>query len=78
PQTLRAWTPWLYAASIFLLLVVAAIGEVRSGSKRWLNLGVMSFQPSELLKLTMPMMVAWYLHPRQLPPSWKDIIAVGI
>jgi rod shape determining protein RodA len=37
----------------------------------------MRFQPSELLKLTMPMMVAWYLHPRQLPPSWKDIVVVG-
>src|SRR6185437_6496917 len=49
-----------------LLLVVAILGEGR-GSVRWLDLGVMRFQPSELLKLTMPMMVAWYLHPRQLP-----------
>lgn len=78
PPVLRSWTPWLFAASVVLLLMVAAFGEVRSGSKRWLNLGVMSFQPSELLKLTMPMMVAWYLHPRQLPPRWKDIIMVGI
>src|SRR5579859_3581591 len=78
PSVLRGWTPWLYAGSVALLLVVAALGEVRSGSKRWLDLGVLSFQPSELLKLTMPMMVAWYLHPRQLPPSWKNIIAVGI
>jgi rod shape determining protein RodA len=37
----------------------------------------MRFQPSELMKLTMPMMVAWYLHPRQLPPGWKDIAVVG-
>ncbi|WP_266170573.1 rod shape-determining protein RodA [Dyella subtropica] len=78
PAVLRGWTPWLYAGSIALLLVVATLGQVRSGSKRWLDLGVLSFQPSELLKLTVPMMVAWYLHPRQLPPSWKDIIAVGI
>ncbi|WP_266184267.1 rod shape-determining protein RodA [Dyella humicola] len=78
PTVLRSWTPWLYAASVALLLVVAALGQVRSGSKRWLDLGVMSFQPSELLKLTMPMMVAWYLHSRQLPPRWKDIIVVGI
>jgi rod shape determining protein RodA len=78
PAVLRGWTPWLYAGSVFLLLVVAGVGEIRSGSKRWLNLGVMSFQPSELLKLTVPMMVAWYLHPRQLPPSWKDIVVVGI
>ncbi|TBR40617.1 rod shape-determining protein RodA [Dyella terrae] len=77
PTVLRSWTPWLYVASTGLLVVVALLGEGR-GAYRWLDLGVMRFQPSELLKLTMPMMVAWYLHPRQLPPSWKDIIVVGI
>jgi rod shape determining protein RodA len=77
PSTLRNWTPWLYAGSTVLLVVVAVLGEGR-GANRWLNLGVMRFQPSELLKLTMPMMVAWYLHPRQLPPGWKDIAMVGL
>ncbi|MGN6229427.1 rod shape-determining protein RodA [Dyella sp.] len=77
PSTLRTWTPWLYAGSTALLVVVAVLGEGR-GAYRWLDLGVMRFQPSELLKLTMPMMVAWYLHPRQLPPSWKDIAMVGV
>jgi rod shape determining protein RodA len=77
PSVLRGWTPWLYAGSTALLVVVAILGEGR-GSVRWLDLGVMRFQPSELLKLTMPMMVAWYLHPRQLPPSWKDMAVVGV
>jgi rod shape determining protein RodA len=77
PAVLRGWTPWLYAGSTALLVVVAVLGEGR-GSVRWLDLGVMRFQPSELLKLTMPMMVAWYLHPRQLPPGWKDIVVVGV
>ncbi len=77
PATLRAWTPWLYAFSTALLVVVAIIGEGQ-GATRWLDLGVVRFQPSELLKLTMPMMVAWYLHPRQLPPSWRDILTVGV
>jgi rod shape determining protein RodA len=77
PAILRSWTPWLYAGSTALLVVVAILGEGR-GSMRWLDLGVMRFQPSELLKLTTPMMVAWYLHPRQLPPGWKDIAMVGI
>ena len=77
PSVLRSWTPWLYAGSTALLVVVAILGEGR-GSVRWLDLGVMRFQPSELLKLTMPMMVAWYLHPRQLPPGWKDIAMVGV
>jgi rod shape determining protein RodA len=77
PPVLRGWTPWLYAISTTLLVLVALLGEGH-GANRWLNLGVMRFQPSELLKLTMPMMVAWYLHPRQLPPGWKDVVAVGL
>lgn len=77
PSVLRGWTPWLYAISTALLVLVALLGEGR-GADRWLNLGLMRFQPSELLKLTMPMMVAWYLHPRQLPPRWKDIAVVGL
>ncbi|MEO9079287.1 MAG: rod shape-determining protein RodA [Rhodanobacter sp.] len=77
PALLRSWTPWLYSGSTALLVIVAILGEGR-GSMRWLDLGVMRFQPSELLKLTTPMMVAWYLHPRQLPPGWKDIVTVGL
>jgi rod shape determining protein RodA len=77
PSVLRSWTPWLYVGSSALLVLVALLGEGR-GAHRWLNLGVMRFQPSELLKLTMPMMVAWYLHARQLPPRWKDIVVVGL
>ncbi len=77
PQVLRGWTPWLYVISTGLLLIVAVLGEGR-GANRWLDLGFMRFQPSELLKLTMPMMVAWYLHARSLPPSWKDIFVVAV
>ncbi|GAP66197.1 cell elongation-specific peptidoglycanbiosynthesis regulator RodA [Mizugakiibacter sediminis] len=76
PATLRTWTPWLYAFSVLLLVVVAVMGEGR-GAYRWLDLKIVRFQPSELLKLTMPMMVAWYLHPRALPPSWKHTAVVG-
>ncbi len=77
PRELRTWTPWLYSFSVLLLVIVAIIGEGR-GAYRWLDLGVVRFQPSELLKLTTPMMVAWYLHPRHLPPSWKHILGVGV
>lgn len=73
PATLRAWTPWLYGFSTLLLAVVAVLGEGH-GATRWLDLGMVRFQPSEVLKLTVPMMVAWYLHPRQLPPSWRHIV----
>ncbi len=77
PVTLRQVTPWLYLLSVGLLVAVAVIGEGR-GAARWLDLGVMRFQPSELLKLTLPMMVAWYLHMRSLPPSWSDLLVCAL
>ncbi|HEY0232833.1 MAG TPA: rod shape-determining protein RodA [Dokdonella sp.] len=77
PLALRNWTPWLYAGSVLLLLAVAVLGEGR-GAHRWLDLRVVRFQPSELLKLTMPMMVAWYLNGRPLPPSWTTLAIVGV
>jgi len=77
PNFLRRSTPWVYAAGCVLLLVVAAIGHVGMGAQRWLNLGLFRFQPSELMKLAVPMMCAWYLHERPLPPSWTALAAMG-
>lgn len=77
PSSLRNWTPWFYMASVVLLILVTLLGEGR-GSDRWLDLRVVRFQPSELLKLTMPMMVAWYLNQRHLPPSWLSLFAVAV
>src|SRR5262249_58181196 len=69
PNFLRRSTPWVYAAGCVLLLIVAAIGHVGMGAQRWLNLGLFRFQPSELMKLAVPMMCAWYLPERALPPA---------
>lgn len=66
PAMYRLWTPWLYLAGIALLLLVLVLGEGR-GAKRWLDLGVIRFQPSEVMKLAIPMMLAWCLHGRRLP-----------
>ncbi|MBV8403369.1 MAG: rod shape-determining protein RodA [Gammaproteobacteria bacterium] len=77
PNFLRRMTPWVYAAGCVLLLVVAAIGHVGMGAQRWLNLGLFRFQPSELMKLAVPMMCAWYLHDRPLPPSVPGLAAMG-
>ncbi|MCK9538176.1 rod shape-determining protein RodA [Dokdonella sp.] len=77
PLTLRNWTPALYVASVLLLVAVALLGEGR-GAHRWLDLGVLRFQPSEVLKLSMPMMVAWYLNGRPLPPGWTTLAVVGV
>ena len=76
PQSLRKWTPWLYAGSVFLLLVVAVLGEGR-GAHRWLDLKVFRFQSSELSKLTMPMMAAWVLSRGELPPKFSSLAIVG-
>ena len=78
PNFLRRSTPWLYAAGCLMLLIVAAIGHVGMGAQRWLNLGLFRFQPSELMKLAVPMMCAWYLHERALPPSFTGLVAMGV
>ncbi len=73
PHMFRIWTPWLYALGILLLLATWAVGVGR-GAERWLDLGVFRFQPSEIMKLAVPMMMAWYLHPRRLPPDVLSIV----
>ncbi len=73
PHIFRIWTPWLYAFGIAMLLATWAVGEGR-GADRWLNLGLFSFQPSEIMKLAVPMMMAWYLHPRRLPPDALSLV----
>ena len=77
PNFLRCTTPWLYVIGVFLLIVVAAFGHVGLGAKRWLSLGFIKFQPSELMKLAVPMMCAWYLHERPLPPSFLSLLLLG-
>jgi rod shape determining protein RodA len=62
PHLLSKVGPPLYVAGVVLLIGVALFGEIRNGSRRWLNLGVMAFQPSELLKLALPLMLAWYFQ----------------
>lgn len=78
PRILRRWTPWIYALGVVLLLATWVLGVGR-GAQRWLDFGVIRFQPSEIMKLAVPMMVAWYLHPRVLPPTLKaTTISLGI
>jgi rod shape determining protein RodA len=77
PNFLRRMTPWLYLGGVFLLVVVAAAGHTGLGATRWLNLGLFRFQPSELMKLAVPMTCAWYLHERPLPPSFLSLVALG-
>lgn len=76
-RQLRRVTPWLYGAGIALLVAVLLVGTVRQGAQRWLDLGFIRFQPSELMKLAVPMMLAWYLTAKPLPPRWPYLL-VGV
>ena len=76
PAWLRRIAPFIYFVGILMLVAVTTIGPVRMGAQRWIDVGPISFQPSELMKLAVPMMAAWYLHERPLPPSAKDLVVV--
>jgi rod shape determining protein RodA len=77
PDFLRRWTPWGYLGGIVLLVLVLLVGDVSQGARRWLDVGI-RFQPSEIMKLAVPMMAAWYLHDRQIPPSLRDMAALAV
>jgi len=68
PAQLQRWSPWLYAGGLALLVVVLSIGIVGKGAQRWLDLGVARVQPSEAMKLAVPMFTAWVLTRLPLPP----------
>lgn len=71
---MQRWSIWLYALGVILLVAVLLIGVGAKGAQRWLSLGFIRFQPSEILKLAVPMTVASYLCSRVLPPKLKHVI----
>lgn len=70
---LEYWAPWIYGLGVVLLVLVLVIGVGAKGAQRWLSLGVVRFQPSEILKLGMPIVLSAYLARRILPPRFKHI-----
>ncbi len=68
PTTLRRWSPILYGIGMVLLVAVLAAGIIGKGAQRWLDLGLLRFQPAEIMKIAVPMMVAWMLTRTPLPP----------
>lgn len=74
PFTLQRFAPWLYMIGLTLLVVVLIIGHIGKGAQRWLNLGFMRFQPAEIMKLALPLALAWYYHQVQLPVTAKNIL----
>ena len=75
PRYLFNWAPLFYLVSLLLLFVVLAIGETAQGAQRWLRVGPVGFQPSELAKLTVPLIVAWSVPEGQMPPGrWRIVL----
>lgn len=77
-RQLYLWSPWFFALSVVLLVLVLAAGDVGKGAQRWLDLYVIRFQPSEMMKLAMPMMLAWYLSEKPLPPTLKPLLMAAV
>ncbi len=77
PDFLRRWTPWAYLGGLVLLVLVLVTGEVSQGARRWLDVGV-RFQPSEMMKLAVPMAAAWFLHERPLPPRAGHLLVIAV
>ena len=74
PIVYRRMAPWIFLAGLATLVLVYFFGLEIKGSKRWLRIpGVINFQPSAVMKLVLPMMLAWYFHDRHLPPKMRHV-----
>lgn len=73
PRLMRRWAPAIYSLTLLTLLAVLILGIDAKGAQRWLTLGSFRVQPSELMKLALPLMLAAYLARCHLPPNWKNL-----
>jgi len=76
PRLIMLVAPFMYIVGLVLLLVVMIKGDTAMGAQRWLDLGFIRFQPSEILKIAVPLACAWYLHDRPLPPTWLNVLII--
>lgn len=73
-QTYMRWAPWVYLLGVATLVAVLVVGVGAKGAQRWLQVGGIRFQPAEIMKLAVPMAVAWFLSGRVLPPRFFAVI----
>jgi rod shape determining protein RodA len=78
PQTLMRFAVPIYVVGLILLVAVALFGEVVNGARRWLHVGVVRFQPSEIMKIAMPLMLAWYFQRREATLTVRDYLVAGL
>lgn len=77
PRLLKLWAPALYIIGVIMLVIVDVVGVIGKGAQRWLDLGFIRFQPSELMKIAVPMLLAWYFAERPLPPRLSQVAIAG-
>lgn len=74
-RIVKLWVPWMFLFGLGLLVAVLLIGDSAKGAQRWLDFpGLPRFQPSEIMKLVVPLSVAAYLSSKTLPPNWGHVI----
>jgi rod shape determining protein RodA len=78
PYQFKRYATVLFSLGILLLLAVLIMGQIGKGAQRWLDLGIFRFQPSEMIKITTPMMIAWYLAEHPLPPKTKELFIATV
>lgn len=78
PTTYQRWALWLYAFGVIMLVTVLLIGHINKGAQRWLNLGFIHVQPSEMMKLALPMYLAAHFHKIHLPLMTRSILFSAI
>lgn len=74
PTTWQRLAPLIYLAGLGLLVIVLGVGHIGKGAQRWLSIGFFRFQPAELMKLSIPLLLAWYYHRIHLPITLKSIL----
>lgn len=78
PRAIQRWTPLLFSIGLTLLLTTLIIGIIGKGAQRWLGVGLFRFQPSEMMKIAVPLMIAWYLGDKSLPPKTFDLMIASL
>ena len=78
PQTLMRLAVPLYLIGTGLLVAVFLFGVTRKGATRWLNLGITTIQPSEIMKIAMPLMIAWYFHRHEALVRARDYLVAAL
>ena len=74
PERIRAWAPALYATGVLLLVITLVAGKANLGARRWLGVGPLTFQPSELMKLALPLFLAYYYSQRENVRHWLSAV----